>query len=243
MVLEGASAADSGSFTDTMPSSDLDPYDSGAQATTFRLDSRLPHPFPLFGPLLGYSQSGLAKQITQGFAAAGQLLHRPLRSEEADALAYNIAKMERTASYGSVLGAGAGLYRAWSTAATYRFPLFQPNLDTFNPHSVAMLRGPLARAAIHSLRGLAYGSTGLAIGGILIKSYGAVVFATTIKTDPRLKDINEAVSKLVTHVVPSLLVTIGRGQSWGYLLSYYKSSRSSRNASGAIFQSMRAENK
>jgi hypothetical protein len=196
MVLEGASAPESGSFNDGTPASDLDLYDGAAQATTFRLDSRLPHPFPLFGPLLGYSQSGMAKQITQGFAAAGQLLHRPLRTEEAEALAYNIAKMERTASYGSVLGAAAGLYRAWNTAATYRFPLFQPNLETFNPNSFAMFKGPLARAVINALRAVAYGSTGMAIGGILIKSYGAVVFATTIKTDPRLKDVNEAVSKL-----------------------------------------------
>jgi hypothetical protein len=197
MVLEGASVPESVPYDqDGTPSSDLDPYDGSQKPASFKLDDMgLPSPFPVFGPLMGYTKSELAKNITRGFAAAGQLLHRPLSNQEADALAYNIAKMERTSSYGSVLGLSAGLYRAWSTAATFRFPLFQPNPETFNPNSFAMLRGPAARAAIHSLRGLAYGSTGLAIGGIFVKSYGAVIFATAIKTDPRLKDMNEAVSE------------------------------------------------
>jgi hypothetical protein len=197
MVLETASIAESDSFSqDGIPSSDLDPYDGNQKPTAFTLDSNLPRPIPILGPLLGYTPKNQAQSIGRGLGAASQLLHRALRKEEAEAFAYNVAKMERTNSYGSALGLSAGLYRSWSTASTYRFPLFQPNLETFNPNSIATLRGAVARAAIHSLRSLAYGANGLFLALLFFKSYSGIVFAVATKTDPRLKDLVEAMGRL-----------------------------------------------
>jgi len=203
MVLEGASAPpESDPFApDRTPSSDLDPYEPNAPGpyagslNSLSLSMDLPAPVPVFGTLMGYTKPGLSATIGRGLAAASQVMGRPVRKEEVEALAYNIAKMERTTSWGGLLGLSGGLYRSWSTAESFRFPFFKPDLTKFNPDAFAVFRGAASRAAIHSLRGIAYGSFGIFAGTMFAQSYAAIIFSTALMADPRLKAVNQAMKQ------------------------------------------------
>lgn len=202
MVLEGASGPDDGRFDqDSSPTSDHDPYDSAAGQTTGRISpsTKLPRPVPIVGPLMGYTNANLVRTINQGMAQASQLLKRPIRQEEAEALAYNFAKMERTSSWGGAFGLAAGLYRAWSTAAKFSLPFFNPDVSKIDPDSFAGLKGSAARSLRHAFRGASYGTLGLFIGGMFAKGYAAGVMVVMINKDPALHDMSEAMKKLAAE--------------------------------------------
>ncbi|KAF2430603.1 hypothetical protein EJ08DRAFT_679136 [Tothia fuscella] len=202
MVLEGASGPDSGRFDqDLTPNSDLDPYDSagGQPAAPMQLNIPLPKPFPIVGPLMGYTNTHLIKTINNGLAQGAQLLKRPMRREEAEALAYNFAKMERTGSYGGAIGAAMGGYRAWATADTLRLPFYKPDLSKIDVDVFAGLKGSAARSLRHALRATSYVSLGLFMGGAFAQAYAASVMIVTVNKDPRLREMSEAMKKLAAE--------------------------------------------
>lgn len=198
MVLEEATQS-SDSFNDNPFPSDDDRYSSSdAQArlpTGITIDtSQFPRPMPIIGPLTGYSEAAMNKSAQKFVGGFQTMAQRPLTEEEATIIAYYSAKMRATASWGDGLGILVGATRAYQTSAAWKFPLRKaPDLETFNPDKFGPLRGQVARVVHHSLRYGAYMFLGNMAMGFLAMNYGMAVAAVSIKTDPRLKRLNEAI--------------------------------------------------
>lgn len=210
MVLENSSSKGANESFDSIPASDNDPYASTEQGQgqtlgiqNYRIDaSNLPSPLPIFGPLFGYNQALLNKVINARVQNASKVAKRPLRPEEIDAFAFNTAKVIRINSFAPVAGLSAGIYRARQTAGTFRFPFYQPNLETFKsdvfPHArMPYIKGVPAIVAWHGFRVLCYCYIGQTVSKILFGSYAASVASIGQLNDPRLKDILKATAEEV----------------------------------------------
>ena len=207
MVLEGSTSSDS-SFSDTFPSSDIDPYASdnaskGSSGSEFALVSpqpdgiyvdmsTLPRRWSIFGQRAHEAKLVGALRDTNAFAAS--VLQRPVKQEEADALALLLTKSVRMASYGTPVGtlfAGAMAYRSQKEM---RFPGWAPFKEgsRFSRDSFGPLKGSVARAAWQVSRLSAWGLVGTMAGSIFFGSYALSVNLTGRAMDPRLKEFNDA---------------------------------------------------
>ena len=99
--------------------------------------------------------------------------------------------------WGGPLGLAAGGYQAYRTAATYRFPFMQPNLERFNPNLFGLMKfqvqGRQAQFMWHLMRTGAYTTFGMWVGGLLVGTYAATVAAVGEQQDPRLQDLIKAI--------------------------------------------------
>jgi hypothetical protein len=207
MVLDGSSSPSGPSaFEDATPLSDRDPYSSSKGATAsdspqYHIDiSSFPKPIPIIGPLLGFNDETFSKVLNGKIKIGTTYLKRPPTQEEATAYAYWTAKQISIFSYGSPIGVSAGIYRAYSTASTFRLPFWQPNMEKFNTTVFPSARlqifsGNRAIMAWHALRMVAYGAVGNWIGQILFASYSLSVAAVGEMGDPRLKALNDAIKQ------------------------------------------------
>lgn len=208
MVLDEATASSPESFTnDSYPSSDNDSYSSPTSpaqqnGVTVHMD-QLPKPVPILGPLMGYSENYLRQTIQDFLAAATHVAGRPLTQEEANALAYNSAKMRSTSSWYTAMGLAGGLYRSYATADTWRFPFWKPDMEKMNPDVFGPLRGQMARSAWRVARSSAYATFGLLLGNWLGISIGSAAAAVELQRDRRLKEFNEIVRNKV-HQRPGM---------------------------------------
>jgi hypothetical protein len=153
----------------------------------------MPRPFPIIGPLFGYNSAFLSRAITFKLKAADSLLQRPLSHDEMTAIVYWTAKQMSYMSYSPVIGVGGGLWRAYATADRFRFPMYQPNLETFNkdvfPHTKApWLTGARAVMTWHLTRAFWYAAAGNFLAKGVIGSYAMSVGTVGEMTDPRLTD-------------------------------------------------------
>ncbi|KAI9051063.1 hypothetical protein LZ554_005171 [Drepanopeziza brunnea f. sp. 'monogermtubi'] len=202
MVLQNSSATTANdSFEDSAPSSDNDPYASsnpGSEvARQYTISgTSLPKPMPIFGNLLGYNETLLVKIVDHRVAHGSQLLHRPMKQEEVDALVYYSAKKMAIISYGTPLGIVGGVWRCYQTANTFQFPFYKPNLEKFNPQvfppKFSVLTGPKAMLAWHFGRFMAYSAMGNVIGDAFMTSYALSVAAVGESMDKRLKPYVDA---------------------------------------------------
>jgi hypothetical protein len=201
MVLDNASDGTSDEFSDRAPVSDSDPYSSAESAKSFMIEaSKFPQPMPIFGPLFGYNAAFSQKVVQGRIQAAAKILQRLPTEDEANALAYWSMKQLSWASYGSPLGVAAGAWRAYNSAGTFRFPFFQPNLESFTglvwpSNKSALLTGARAVTTWHATRLLAYGLVGSFVGQVLFTSYAMSVALVGQTADPRLKDYVQAIRK------------------------------------------------
>lgn len=210
MVLEDASnSSPETSFSENPPSSDADPYhgDSNPTHLNTRASSyitlnnpphtiyvnleQLPKPFTL-NPFDGGRPSDAAvKTIQNAVRQLTQGLGRPVKQEEADALAYNYAKTLQTASYGQPLGIVLGGIWAHRGMDKYRFPGWTPG-EKFNPNKFGPLTGGRARLAWQLLRYQVYTILGTTIGGFFMGSYALTQGTVGRMMDPRLKEIADS---------------------------------------------------
>lgn len=180
------------------PADDDDPFATPQPGAPqhYHLDRSLLKPFPIIGPLLGYSQQMWEKTVQAYTQRAAWAVQRPLTQEEHDAYAYWTATAISRASYGTPLGVAGGWYAAYRSAQTFRYPFWQPNLDTFTPEIFpprqALLRGNRAIMAWHATRILAYTISGCFFGNILISSVAASSASVNMRMDKRLSTVNEA---------------------------------------------------
>ncbi|KAK5121498.1 hypothetical protein LTR85_005331 [Meristemomyces frigidus] len=212
MVLEGATSSDT-SFSDTLPSSDLDPYASGnppsangrdpqyvtvsqqinqkEYKTTINL-SDLPRRWSLIGQKP--HPQVLIKGINDSCVFASNVLHRPVTQDEANALAYHFAKSLRIGSYGTPIGVVLGTAMAYRTQKDMRFPGWAPFREgsRFSKDAFGPLRGQLARTAWQFSRVSAYWLVGATVGQIFFGSYALSVGLAGRAMDPRLKEFVEA---------------------------------------------------
>lgn len=211
MVLSDTAPPQS-SFDDTPPQSDSDRYAEFSQSEnldTYRIDgTSLPKPFP-GSSILGYNNANLAKLVHVRVDQARKILNRPPTTDEATALAYWTAKQVSILSYGTPVGVGLGLYRAYSTAPTFQFPFFKPDPEKFNPNvfpspKYNLATGMKAITSWHAIRMLAYGTVGNFIGSILFASYSMSVVSIGEITDKRLKEYIVALKSVAQHAPATL---------------------------------------
>ena len=174
--------------------------DSGTSAehVSYSVDTtHFPKPIPIFGPLFGFNNKRYERILTQQCKSIMSSLQRPPNQDETNAIAYLAAKQMKIMSYGVSGGFVAGMWRAYDTRASWKYPFWKmgPN---FNPSSVTIpggleiLRGGAARAFHQIARTSFYGSNGVILGFLMAIPYSASVFAVGIMQDPRLKNLVEA---------------------------------------------------
>lgn len=214
MVLEEAtSGQEPAAFSESQPTSDIDPYSSsnpqyitGQPSSYFRLEqpgtsepihvnlNDLPKPFTFL--FHAQHSRNLANGIQATCTYASKVLQRPLKQEEADAFAFHWAKSMRTASYGTPVGSAAGVAYAYRFS-DYRFPFWRPMKEgsRYSPDKFGALRGPAARAMWSSLRFSAYAFVGLTIGQLFFASYALTLHTAGRALDPRLKEFSDALQQ------------------------------------------------
>lgn len=206
MVLEEATQSSDSVNDDSFPS-DPDPFSSSDNGPSLRSPAAftidmnsLPKAMPILGPLTGHT-SGIMLKGTENFVNSfSRMAQRPLTQDEANVLAFYGAKMRSTASWGDGLGVVLGAVRCYQTAGIWKLPLRKPpNMETFNPDKFWRLRGPLARLSHHSVRFAAYALVGNLAVGFLAMNYALSVAALSVRTDPRLKALNESMNQARKH--------------------------------------------
>ncbi|KAE9377076.1 hypothetical protein N431DRAFT_436319 [Stipitochalara longipes BDJ] len=201
MVLDNASASNSSdAFADSAPSSDADPYsDSQPDASmNYHIDARkFPQPIPIIGKLLGYNEQFYSKSIQARVKTISEILERPPTQEEATAIAYYTTKSISIYSYGAPLGFAAGLWRAYESRSTFRFPFYQPNPEKFTPDrfppGLGFIKGIRAIACWHAARASGYAAMGIIFSQIIFVSYAATTSAVGELSDKRLKAVTAAI--------------------------------------------------
>lgn len=211
MVLDNAASQQEPAFSDSVPSSDLDPYADtdtinpatrsvirvtppGSPAVYVNLDN-LPRRWSLLTTKAHHPM--LPKGITESCRYAQEILGRPVKQEEADALAYHFAKSIRVGSYGTPVGVALGTLQAVRTQSKFRFPGgFSPlNHHRFSADRLGPLRNQAARTGWQMMRIAAYWSVGGVLGGILFAMYGISSGAAGRSLDPRLREFAEALKR------------------------------------------------
>ncbi|KAL9101102.1 MAG: hypothetical protein Q9187_009280, partial [Circinaria calcarea] len=212
---------------DNTPTSDTDPYafpnpDSPPPAKININLSELPRPNPIIGGLFGYTDQRLINLIHRRVSHMAKNLQRNPTTDEATAIAYWTAKRLAIASWGKPLGLAAGLYRAYATRGTFRFPFVAPNPETFQPNWVGiggleLLRGHAARSFWHAARGTSYGYLGMYAGYLIVAGYSTTVAVVGEILDPRLKEHTEIMkttkpSELEKRRLDGVANSTGQGQ-------------------------------
>lgn len=114
---------------------------------------------------------------------------RPYKQEEADAVAFHIAKGYAISHYHAPAGLAVALALSLRGRRQFRFPFYTPKWTYCSPHRFLFLRDRVARAHWHALRGAAYLATGGLVTSALISGYGGAVSGIGRAQDPRMKDI------------------------------------------------------
>lgn len=208
------------SWAENAPLSDSDSYTNNPDnpyKRTIRIDaSRLSKPMPIFGKLLGFNEELITKGVQIKANNAAQVLGRQPTDVEINALAYWTSKQISILSYAAPLGVTGGLWRCYDTAATFRFPFFQPNLEIFKkeifPHSaIPMIRGNSAVIVWHLTRALLYGYVGNSAAKLVFASYSISVGAVGEASDPTLKEYIAAMRKKAMGTTPAVSQPPARG--------------------------------
>jgi hypothetical protein len=190
MVLQDVNQSAPDSFSDNPYPDQSDPYASTSPPSSsgVRFDSSgLPQPLPIIGTFMGFSDFAVRFKTETTIKYAERKLGRQLNSEESQALAFHIYKLEQTKSYFAASGATAGAYRAYATMGTMRYPFYQPKIESMDPNKFAFLRGPMAQVGRHvwrfSLYLLVAGQMGSIVGQLIAQPMAAV----NTSKDPKLE--------------------------------------------------------
>lgn len=239
MVLDESSTSSSSDFSsDSSPTSDIDPYNadssygvSGRQTFQINLENA---PRPWLGSLFGYNDEVRNKTIALRIASTSQRLRRPLTQEECQAYGEHVARTIALAGNLAPIGPALGLGRAYRTRSTYRFPLYQPKSERFNPSKFAFLEGQMARTAWQAVRYSMYGAIGFFLGSIVVDSYTITTMAAHEARDPRLRQVNMELRKNLLEQYQERMSNRrqGNGRSVGGTTTGYAGDEASPTTSG-----------
>lgn len=193
--------------SDEMPPSDNDPYSSGDVANVRAIYiENMPKPMPILGSLLGFGSQYTLKIAGEMTRQAEQRVGRPLNNDEANAIAFWQAKNIQIRSYAPIIGISGGLWRAYNTRETFRFPFFQPDkvFQTFSkeffPHaSFPMVRGATAVIVWHGMRGFWYSAAGVALAKMFLSSYAMSVSTIGIMNDSRMVEFGKEIREKINE--------------------------------------------
>lgn len=192
MVLEDTSTptGQGDSLDHSAPVSDQDPFATARNdGTRYYIDNSSLRPCPIIGRLLGYNEKMLDKLLQLQLKEVQRRIRRPATQDEVDAFSYWAAKQLSISSYGVPLGFVVGPAFAYRSAGTFKFPFWQPNLDSFNPSRLGMFKGNRAIMAWHATRVLAYSFVGVFFSSLVCQSYSASFAALGMADDERLKEM------------------------------------------------------
>ncbi|KAL8827382.1 MAG: hypothetical protein Q9170_007038 [Blastenia crenularia] len=210
MVLETSMSDSLDAFPDAP-----DPYgaDATAPATSMIIDrSQLPKQLPIIGPIFGFTEANMSDLAAVRLQTHSNILSRSLTRQESESILFHSYKSMAIQSYGMPLAWGTGVYQAWRTRYTYRFPGYGPLITPdgwWNGERIRLMgfnfvNGRLARVGVHAFRGGIYSMITLVLGGIFVSSYASTVAAVGEMRDPRLKDYQRAKRESMTRQAEDL---------------------------------------
>lgn len=212
MVLQDIENQAPESFSESPGPSDNDPYASQSSpslANGERYDaSNMPHPIPIIGPFIGFSERALRFKADTTLSFAEKKLGRTLHPDEAQALAFHIYKLERSKSYYAATGAAGGVYRWYATMATYQYPFYKPKIESIDPNKFGPIKGPAANLARQTWRFGLYALVAGQMGNIIGQLISQVSFSQ--------KTIAYCDLKLIYYVItsPSLPTKLPWTPNW-----------------------------
>ncbi|CCU81922.1 hypothetical protein BGHDH14_bgh00902 [Blumeria hordei DH14] len=184
--MDGSQVAD-----DEPPHSDNDPYaesSSSNNTVQYHIDmTGFPKPIPIIGGILGY-EAKFKREAHHKMLVATRDMGRRLNQDEVNAIAFWLAKRQAITSWGTPIGIAGGIWRAYNTMKTFRFPLWQPDLKFWNMNRFGPLRGLYATICWHTLRYLSYGMSGELMSRLFFGSYAISTASVGAANDPRLKN-------------------------------------------------------
>ncbi|KAL8706479.1 MAG: hypothetical protein Q9201_000462 [Fulgogasparrea decipioides] len=200
MVLDASSMSDSYDASPDTP----DPYDTSTSTSSVTSDqerAQLPQPFPVIGPLFGYTEAYMSRLVASRLNYHAQALGRNPTQRERQAILYYSYKGLAYASYGMPVFVTLGLFRAYETREVYRWPLNGTSKTPDGWWDGERLRimgkkvaeGSSARKIMHAGRAFAYGGFGYFLGRLFVTSFAATVVSVGELKDPRLRDFQQAV--------------------------------------------------
>lgn len=212
MVLDNASPMVQDGLVDDSPASDADPYtsaQSSSEPVSTLLSGDLPpyidtrdlaKPFPFFGPLEGWTDDFLKRQIARRARLASAVMQRGLHQPEWDAIAQNQAKFHAICSYSLPVSSVAAYLRSEqpSVKSKFKFPCWTPKPEQINLQKLGPFEGDVATRIWHVIRRSAYFSVFLAVGKALFKSYGLAVVNFSEMQDSRLREYKQILADITT---------------------------------------------
>ncbi|KAL5116529.1 hypothetical protein ACEQ8H_005525 [Pleosporales sp. CAS-2024a] len=189
MVLENVNETSPDGFGDTPFPDQNDPYASSSSISPGkRFDSsNLPRPLPVIGAFLGFSDSAVRHKTEITLRFAEHKVGRVLNPEEAQALAFHIYQLEQKKSYFAAAGATAGVYQAYATMATNRYPFYQPKPESIDPTKFGFIKGPVAPLARHAWRFSLYVLVASQMGKIMGQLVAQPLAARNTSQDAKLE--------------------------------------------------------
>lgn len=183
------------SETYSAPESSPDPYASSEQVG-YPIDiSRLPAT-KIGRIFIRNYDSVIDAAIKQRLALVANEIKRPLRPEEADALAFHTSKGVATMSLGLPAGTLFGLFRTYKTRKTFRFPFAGPLKSEngwFNGERIRLLgletAGPHTRILVHGFRLSAIVLMSVFVCKYSLNSFAGTVMAIREAQDPMLVNV------------------------------------------------------
>ena len=191
MVLQAAAESSPDAFSDAVPSGD---FDSSSPASHLGLTidlSKFPQPAPF--TKLFYPDRVRASKMQQTILDVENHIQRPMTEQEANAWTYHFMKANAWATWGILIGAGAGWYRHYTTRAEMKWAFMNvEGTRNWNEKLGGKVQGSVVRALWQTLRLMPYLSFGMFTGFFVFSSVGTTVCAVGISQDQRLKSLTAA---------------------------------------------------
>jgi hypothetical protein len=197
MVLEDANTA-ADSFTDNPYPSESDTYANSSSPSGGYDPSTLPGALPILGPLLGFSDKQIRFRAESTLKFAAFRVHRPLTSEEAQALATHIHTLEQSKFNYSAGGLALGVIQWYRTMGANKYPFYKPKLESIDPNKFGFIKGPMAQYARHSWRFVLYAAIASRLGELLGQVVAQPVAAQNTARDPKLGQFTADMRAVVT---------------------------------------------
>lgn len=153
---------------------------------------------PFWARFFGNTQQDFKQKVASNVMASSAFVGRGLTQPEKDALSQYYAKFLVIRAWDTpvVLASAYALYRG--THAKYGFPFWTPKADKFDPNKFpfasAQIPKELAQRSWHGLRFIAWYAGCKVAVSIFFLSYAVSTFLAGTKTDPRLREYNEALN-------------------------------------------------
>ncbi|RMZ69134.1 hypothetical protein GMOD_00003058 [Pyrenophora seminiperda CCB06] len=153
--------------------------------------STLPHPLPIIGPLIGFSDRAVRFKTESTLKFAERKIGRQLNLEEAQALAFHIYQLEQTKSYFAAAGGAAGTWQWYRTWDKMKYPFYQPKVEDIDKNKFGPITGPRAQFARHAWRLGLYALVAGQMGSIISQLIAQPIAARNTSTDPKLEQFGK----------------------------------------------------